>query len=357
MNCKCDPRAEERVLALPQDRRAIEAFDCCPHSASRSMSFPAAPAVPSPPLPDTLATRNFPSAGADAEEIFDAALDEYVKMKPNLQHAYDILTDRLAALSTDEKRAVYDTFAELKAHSSQLGGPQHLEQKFCTLLFGASPSTQQAEAFAFAKGACKESMLAQSKEAAKERVVDAAAKEEAEEALCTICFDVPRNVRFRPCHHSTMCDGCVLKLIARSENRKLICLTCRTPVERLCREGSAEVDGAGSADGAPLKPVRKPTFEPPQEAPLKPVRKPTFEPPQEAPLKPVRKPTFDQSSTVDGLPVDAFITSLKRIPTLREDAEKADEAWNVEVDLTEAVCEDDLEEADWGCLWSATDEP
>jgi hypothetical protein len=52
--------------------------------------------------------------------------------------------------------------------------------------------------------------------------------------------------------------------------------------------------------------------------------------------------TFDQSSTVDGLPVDAFITSLKSIPTLREDAEKADEAWNVEVDLTEAVCEDDL---------------
>ena len=350
MNCMLNtpppPPARRNVslcslCAAHAKRRANEAFDCCPHSASRSMSFPAAPAVPSPPLPDTPATRNFPSAGADAEEIFDAALDEYVKMKPNLQHAYDILTDRLATLSTDEKRAVYDTFAELKAHSSQLGGPQHLEQKFCTLLFGASPSTQQAEALAFAKGACKESTLAQSKEAAKERVVDAAAKEEAEEALCTICFDVPRNVRFRPCHHSTMCDGCVLKLIARSENRKLICLTCRTPVERLCREGSADVDGAGSADGAPLKPVRKPTFEPPQEAPL----------------KPVRKPTFDQSSPVDGLPVDAFITSLKRIPTLREDAEKADEAWNVEVDLTEAVCEDDLKEADWGCLWSATDEP
>jgi hypothetical protein len=268
-------------------------------------------------MADTLATRNFPSAGADAEEIFDAALDEYVKMKPDLQQGYDLLTDRLAALSTDEKRAVYDTFAELKAHNSQhpLGGPQHLEQKFCTLLFGASPSTQQAEALAFAKGACKESTLAQSEEAAKERVVDAAAKEEAhEEALCTICFDVPWNVRFRPCHHSTMCDGCVLKLIARSENRKLVCLTCRTPVERLCREGIADADGAGSAD---------------VEA------------------------TFDQSSTVD-----AFITSLKSIPTLREDAEKADEAWNsTEVDLTEAVCEDDLDEADLKCLWSATDEP
>jgi hypothetical protein len=111
-----------------------------------------------------------------------------------------------------------------------------------------------------------------------------------------------------------MCDGCVLKLIAASENRKLVCLTCRTPVERLCREGIADADGAGSADG---------------------------------------EATFDQSSTVD-----AFITSLKSIPTLREDAEKADEAWNsTEVDLTEAVCEDDLDEADLECLWSATDEP
>jgi hypothetical protein len=148
---------------------------------------------------------------------------------------------------------------------------------------------------------------------------DGAADEEAEEKQCIICFDAPRSIRFRPCHHSTMCDGCVLKLIARSENRKLVCLTCRTPVERLCREGIADADGAGSAD---------------VEA------------------------TFDQSSTVDGLPVDAFITSLKSIPTLREDAEKADEAWNsTEVDLTEAVCEDDLDEADLKCLWSATDEP
>ena len=167
---------------------------------------------------------------------------------------------------------------------------------------------------------------------------DGAADEETEEKQCIICFDAPRSIRFRPCHHSTMCDGCVLKLIARSENRKLICLTCRTPVERLCREGSADVDGAGSADGAPLKPIRKPTFEPPHELPLKPIRRPTFEPPHELPLKPIRKGTFDQSSTVDGLPVEAFITSLKSIPTLREDAEKADEAWNVEVDLTEAVC-------------------
>jgi len=350
VNCTC-----ELKFISPEERAAnLFCRDCAhrrrAHFAPRNMSLPPAAPVPPSPLPDNLATRNFPSAGADAEESFDAALDEYVKLKPHLQHGYDLLTDRLAALSTDEKRAVYDTFAELKAHSSQhpLGGPQHLEQKFCMLLFGASPSTQEAEALAFAKGACKESTLAQSEEAAKERVLDAAAKEEAhEEALCTICFDVPRNVRFRPCHHSTMCDGCVLKLIARSENRKLICLTCRTPVERLCREGSADVDGAGSAvtdsaDGAPLKPVRKPTFEPPRELPLKPIRRPTFEPPQELPLKPVRMATFDQSSTVDGLPVDAFITSLKSIPTLREDAEKADEAWNVEVDLTEAVCEDDL---------------
>jgi hypothetical protein len=71
---------------------------------------------------------------------------------------------------------------------------------------------------------------------------DGAADEEAEEKQCIICFDAPRSIRFRPCHHSTMCDGCVLKLIAHSENRKLNCPSCCQPIVHLCCEGAGAAE-------------------------------------------------------------------------------------------------------------------
>ena len=33
---------------------------------------------------------------------------------------------------------------------------------------------------------------------------------------CALCLDAQRELRFRPCGHSLMCELCTLKLIARS---------------------------------------------------------------------------------------------------------------------------------------------
>ena len=180
---------------------------------------------------------------------------------------------------------------------------------------------------------------------------DGAANEETEEKQCIICFDAPRSIRFRPCHHSTMCDGCVLKLIAHSENRKLTCPSCCQPIVHLCCEFS------GAAEDSPLEPVRQRTNEAPSRsndhssngADRQHVE--TYRP---EPLKPARVSTFDKTdgectgSNVDGLTVEEFIAAARRRSSNNLAAEEAHAAWQIDVEeisLCEVVHDNNLEEA------------
>ena len=180
---------------------------------------------------------------------------------------------------------------------------------------------------------------------------DGAADEETEEKQCIICFDAPRSIRFRPCHHSTMCDGCVLKLIAHSENRKLTCPSCCQPIVHLCCEFS------GAAEDSPPEPVRQRTNEAPSRsndhssngADRQHVE--TYRP---EPLKPARVSTFDKTdgectgSNVDGLTVEEFIAAARRRSSNNLAAEEAHAAWQIDVEeisLCEVVHDNNLEEA------------
>jgi len=181
---------------------------------------------------------------------------------------------------------------------------------------------------------------------------DGAADEEAEEKQCIICFDAPRSIRFRPCHHSTMCDGCVLKLIAHSENRKLNCPSCCQPIVHLCCEG------AGAAEDSPTEPVRQLTYEalsrPNEHTSSNGADRQKVETYRPEPLKPARVSTFDKTdgertgSNVDGLTVEEFIAAARRSSSNNLAAEEAHAAWQIDVEeisLCEVVHDNNLEEA------------
>ena len=52
-----------------------------------------------------------------------------------------------------------------------------------------------------------------------------------DDEACALCLDAPRELRFRPCGHSLMCEHCTLKLIARSANMVAKCPNCMAPIQ------------------------------------------------------------------------------------------------------------------------------
>ena len=50
---------------------------------------------------------------------------------------------------------------------------------------------------------------------------------------CALCLDAGRELRFRPCGHSLMCELCTLKLIARSANMVAKCPNCMAPIQKV----------------------------------------------------------------------------------------------------------------------------
>jgi hypothetical protein len=76
---------------------------------------------------------------------------------------------------------------------------------------------------------------------------------------CALCLDAPRELRFRPCGHSLMCELCTLKLIARSTDMVAKCPNCTAPIEEVALFRLAPGDALSSCVGKDASQESSPT--------------------------------------------------------------------------------------------------
>lgn len=80
---------------------------------------------------------------------------------------------------------------------------------------------------------------------------------------CTICYSAPRSIRFHPCGHWTVCEGCTLSMIAHSKDHLLACPSCKTSISGICLEAAIPTT-TDRGDGQQPPPLRRQrTYEPP----------------------------------------------------------------------------------------------
>lgn len=83
-------------------------------------------------------------------------------------------------------------------------------------------------------GACKQSDDTRGSGMEYTELIDVEeASEAGEDKLCIICLDNPRAVRFAPCGHANSCNVCVLKCVAVSVGRSLLCPECKADVKHV----------------------------------------------------------------------------------------------------------------------------
>ena len=76
---------------------------------------------------------------------------------------------------------------------------------------------------------------------------------------CALCLDAPRELRFRPCGHSLMCELCTLKLIARSTDMVAKCPNCMAPIKEVALFRLAPGDALSSCVGKDASQESSPT--------------------------------------------------------------------------------------------------
>ena len=76
---------------------------------------------------------------------------------------------------------------------------------------------------------------------------------------CALCLDAPRELRFRPCGHSLMCELCTLKLIARSTDMVAKCPNCMAPIKEVALFRLAPGDALSSSVGKDASQESSPT--------------------------------------------------------------------------------------------------
>ena len=187
------------------------------------------------------------------EATFDAAFEAWCDCgapgdKLRKEAVVDHLTDQLAMLSDVERLRAFSAFHDMSLHAPSITSTTAFIAILCPMKAGSAALVSAAVDSVRALQELDGRQPGESDDTTSE---SADTTDEDADDLCTICYDKPRGVRFRPCHHSIMCDTCALRLLAQSKERRLLCPSCSKPVEKI---------EATSCE--PLKPVRMKTYDP-----------------------------------------------------------------------------------------------